>query len=226
MSLNPIGNNIWEVTTSHIMLGAEFPLRMLVMRGPDGSVTLVSPISLSDELAAAIDAVGPVRAIVAPNLFHHTYLAAASQRYPDAAVWGPVGLEKKRPDVAFTHQVAVTDQTVHAPADGVELLAVGGVPGLGELSVFHQPSRTMYLADMIMNIQQEAGLYTRTLFKLEGVWRRPSVPRLMRLMTRDKQALLATASVWADRWAPERIAPGHGSLVEPAIDVLAREFAG
>jgi hypothetical protein len=222
--MNSIDTDIWEVLTTHTMLGARFPLRMLVIRDGDGGLTLVSPVGISDELASELAAAGEVTTLIAPNLFHHMYLAAAAKRYPDAAIWAPAGLEKKRGDVRFTTQVRGDDTSVHVPAAGIELRAVGGLPGVGELSVFHAASRTMYTADMVMNITGSAGLYTRALFWIEGVWQRPAVPRLMRLLTKDKAALAATARHWKEKWAPLRIAPGHGALVENAAELLAREF--
>ena len=56
-----------------------FPFRMTVRRTARG-VVVGSPIEMDDALAAEIDALGPVRAIVAPNALPHVFLEGARRR--------------------------------------------------------------------------------------------------------------------------------------------------
>ncbi|HEX6240133.1 MAG TPA: hypothetical protein VFZ61_04545, partial [Polyangiales bacterium] len=60
----------------------QLPARMSVLPLRDGTLALVSPIPIDDALAAQLDRLGPVSLLIAPNLLHHLYLGAASQRYP------------------------------------------------------------------------------------------------------------------------------------------------
>lgn len=52
----------------------DFSTRMTVIRLPDGGLFLHSPIRLDDGLRAELDALGTVRAVVAPNKAHHLYV--------------------------------------------------------------------------------------------------------------------------------------------------------
>ena len=51
----------------------DFGTRMTVVRLSDGGLFLHSPIRLDGGLRAQLDALGEVRAIVAPNRFHHLF---------------------------------------------------------------------------------------------------------------------------------------------------------
>ena len=99
--LGSVGEGIWTAAAPLALAGAEFGTRMTVVRLADGGVMLISPIEVDDALAAEIDVIGPVRAVVAPNAFHHFYFAAVAKRYPDAAYFLAAGTEEKLGDDAL-----------------------------------------------------------------------------------------------------------------------------
>src|SRR5690606_37376394 len=72
-------------------------LRMAVVRLPDGAVWLHSAVPVVDAVAAAIEAIGPVRHVVVPSLLHDLHAAAALARWPEARLYGPEGLAARRP---------------------------------------------------------------------------------------------------------------------------------
>ena len=78
--LESVGEGVWTAAAPLALAGAEFGTRMTVVQLADVGVMLISPIEVDDALAAEIDAIGPVRAIVAPNAFHHFYFAAVAKR--------------------------------------------------------------------------------------------------------------------------------------------------
>ncbi|MEJ2458635.1 MAG: DUF4336 domain-containing protein [Novosphingobium sp.] len=51
-----------------------FPTRMTVVRLSDGALWVHSPIAPDEDLFAAVDALGPVRHLVAPNSIHYWYM--------------------------------------------------------------------------------------------------------------------------------------------------------
>ena len=81
--------------------GFPYPTRMAVARLSDGSAWVWSPVALSDELAEAVEAVGPVRNIVSPNKIHHLFLGEWSRRWPNARVHAPPGLARRKPELRF-----------------------------------------------------------------------------------------------------------------------------
>ena len=81
---------------------------MTCIRLDDGSLFVHSPVKLDAELRKAVDERGPVRAVVAPNRFHHLFVGEWAAAYPDASVYGAPGLEEKRPDLRFDGSVPET----------------------------------------------------------------------------------------------------------------------
>ena len=81
--LEPFGRELWlsDGPTLHF-LGFPYPTRMAVARLADGGLFVWSPIALDAELAVEVDALGPVRHLVAPNGLHHLYLAQWVSPYP------------------------------------------------------------------------------------------------------------------------------------------------
>lgn len=83
--LQQFGEEIWTVDGPTVSVaGFAYPTRMIVIRLSDGSLFLWSPTALSSELQAAIDRLGPVRHIIAPNSLHHLFVGAWQAAYPAA----------------------------------------------------------------------------------------------------------------------------------------------
>jgi hypothetical protein len=99
--LDQLEHNLWTVRGPQRFLGAEVGTRMTVIRLDDGGLWLHSPVRIDPSIRADLDALGPVRFIVAPNRFHHLYVAAYAEASPQAKLFGAPGLDKKRRDLRF-----------------------------------------------------------------------------------------------------------------------------
>src|SRR5258708_39941916 len=100
--LQPFGEEIWIAdgpTTA--VIGFRYPARMAVIRLSGGALFIWSPIPLSVELRAAVDALGEVRYLIAPNSLHHLFLGEWRGAYPGAKAYAPPGLRRRRADIAF-----------------------------------------------------------------------------------------------------------------------------
>jgi hypothetical protein len=75
--------------------------RVTVIRLADGSLFLHSTVPLDADLRAALDELGPVRAIVAPSKAHHLFVGDYVGGYPHAKLRGAPGLPEKRKDLKF-----------------------------------------------------------------------------------------------------------------------------
>ena len=94
MSLDPIPDGLWCVNGHFDTPFFRGSTRMTVIRGAE-SLILYSPVALSPEDRQALAAIGPVAAIISPNLYHHMFLRAAVEAFPSARVFVPEGLEAK-----------------------------------------------------------------------------------------------------------------------------------
>ncbi len=192
---------------------------MTTVRLPDGGLLLHSPIPISDSLAEALAALGPVRHIVAPSQLHHLYFGEVAARYPDATTWAAPGLAAKRPDLRFQQTLQQDDPPW---ADVLEPLWVDGIPWMNETAFFHAASGTLLVTDLFFHITHAPNWQSRLLFSLVGVYGRPAQSLLVRLQTRDKAAAAASARRILDR-PIQRLVPCHGIIVEEgAQDQIAR----
>jgi hypothetical protein len=95
----PLAEGLWvvdgPVVQMRYLLGTTLPFstRMTVVRVSGATLWLHSPTERTPELQRAIDALGPVSVLVAPNRLHWMALGAWQQAYPAAVTWGAPGLE-------------------------------------------------------------------------------------------------------------------------------------
>lgn len=200
---------LWTVDQDLRILGARLGSRASILRLADGRLALHSAVPFTVEEAAAIDALGEVALIVAPNLFHHLSLAAAAARWPGAAVMGPPGLaEKVRGLPAMTLL-----PSSGAVAPGLEVVAVGGMSKVGEHVFFHRESGSLLITDLCFHFVDVDHWWTRTFMGLNQAYGLLTLSRLGRSMIDDKAAL--RKGVDAVLALPfERIGLCHGRPIE------------
>ena len=216
MTLQALGEGLRTVSTSiRLGRGLELPLRCTVGTLSTGGVALISPVAFDDAAAAAIEALGPVEHLIAPNLLHHLHLPAAIARWPRARVHGAPELSKKRPDVRFDAVLGSELIDRH-----LETIAIAGAPAISEHALFHRPSRALVVTDLLFHVHRPRGVLTPWILRLVGA---PAgtlaQSRLWRLSTKDRAAAAASARALLEL-GPERLVLAHG---EPVLeDVPAR----
>ncbi|EYF03932.1 DUF4336 domain-containing protein [Chondromyces apiculatus] len=219
--LTPFGTGLWIIAAPLKMLGMHLGTRMTVVRLQDGSVLLHSPIVIDDALAQEIDAIGPVRHIVAPNVFHHLYVAPAAARWPEARVYIAPGLTKKRPDLRPA--TLFTDSADLPFAGELEPLTIRGSM-MDETVLLHRASKTLVSVDVVENFHATDHLPTRIYLQLSGVWKKPGWGRFMRFVYRDRKAARESIDRIL-RWDFDRLALAHGEPIETsAKEIVAQTF--
>ena len=147
--MRPLAENLWCVDRSFRLLGAEFGVRSVICRLPDGGLWVHSPVALDDDLVAVVDGLGPVRHLVAPNTFHHLFIGDWVAAYADASVWAAKGLARKRPDLA--EYPVHGDDVPAAWQDALSAHRVAGMPALKETVFLHRASRTLIVTDLFFH---------------------------------------------------------------------------
>lgn len=211
MAIRTLAPDVYAVTSCiELGLGFALPLRCTIVRGTDGGVVVVAPSALDEEAVSFIGALGPVRAIVAPNRLHHLSLAAASARWPAAKVYAAPGLADKLAGVRIDH--TLSDGT-GALGEALTTVAVQGAPGLSELVLLHRPSKTLVVTDLVFNVREPSGWLTPLVLRAVGAHRRLAQSRALRLMVKDRAAAAASARrvVALDF---DRLVMAHGEVVE------------
>lgn len=217
--LEVVTDNLWAAAAPQTFAGLHVGTRMTVIRLASGAIALHSPIPMDLELIAEINALGPVRHIICPNLFHHLYAGDAQRLWPDALLHGPARLHSKRKDLHF-HQTL--SETLHPElAADLQAISISGSL-LNETVLYHPASRTLIASDLVEHWQTCAHAPTRVYLKLNGALGKITWPRVMRALYINRKA--ARASVDRILALPvERIVIGHGELIRDNAREALRE---
>jgi hypothetical protein len=161
---------------------------MTVCRLPGGGLALISPVRSDATLRASIDALGPVRAIISPNLMHHLFVGDWIEAYPEAQSFAPPGLAAKRPDLKTNHVLGPEFDDNFGEA--LSRFPIDGIPKLNESLFFHRVSRALIATDFCFFMPKATGLTGLFAFAT-GIHKRPVCEPSVRILIRDKDAFRA-----------------------------------
>src|SRR4051794_894395 len=153
--LQQFGRELWIVDGPDVVIaGFHYPTRMAVIRLSDRSLFICSPIKLTNALRAAIDGLGQVQHIVAPNSLHHLSVPEWKRAYPGAKVYAPPGLRRKRQDIVFDADLG------QAPspdwAGEIDQVIMQGNLVTREVVFFHAMSGTVLFTDLLQQLPGNA----------------------------------------------------------------------
>jgi hypothetical protein len=211
-TLTPFGPGIWTATDPIRIpyVGVRVTATMAVVELPGQGVLLFSPVEMTPERRAAVESLGKVAHLYAPNTFHHLWLGEWADAYPGAVVHAPGALRAKRPELRIdrehdrdsTGDLSAAFDEVHIDGFAFE-----------ETVLVHRPSETLLVADLVHNIGRPTGRWTRFYARTMGFYDRIAVSRAIRWLTFTDRAA-ARKSI--DRLAEckfDRMVFGHGSPI-------------
>ena len=201
----------------------DFSTRMTVIRLADGSLFLHSPIRLDDGLRSELDGLGEVRALIAPNRAHHLFVSDWCAAYPNAKLYGALGLPVKRKDLRFAGMLG--DEPRPEWRGDIEQRTVRGAPMLNEVVFFHPSSRTLIFTDLIFNVPRNRPWGIPFVFRLMGAGGHFGPHRFVRWMIRDKEAARESLGKIL-RWDFDRVIVAHGDFVESGGHRKVRDAFG
>lgn len=208
------GSGLWIVDGPTVTAagGFRYPTRMAVIRLADGGLLVWSPVALDDALRQAIDALGPVRCLVAPNALHHVFLGEWRRAYPEALTFAAPGLREKRRDIAFDGVLG--DGAPAAWAGEIDQVVLRGNLITTEVVFFHRRSRTVLFCDLLQQLPRDWFNGWRAIVaRLDlMVGSEASVPRKFRLAFIDRRA----ARDGLERilsWPFEKVLMAHGEPI-------------
>ncbi len=123
--MRELAEGLWVEDRRFRVAGLEVGTRMTVVRLEDESLFLHSPVALDAELRAELEAIGPIRHVVAPNLHHHVYLADYRE-LPQVQIYASPGLSSKRKDIHF--DACLTDEPPEAWRGQIDQHCFQGAP--------------------------------------------------------------------------------------------------
>ncbi len=219
-TLKPFADSVWivdgpEIRMNYFGIRLPFPTRMTVVRLPDGTLWVHSPIAWDDALGEAVAALGPVAHLVAPNTLHYWYLPEWQERFPEARSYGPPGLEKRA-----RRKVRVDETLGSEPPEawrGVFDQCVFPGSILTEVDFLHRPTRTLILTDLIENFEPERIRHRllRWTMRLFGpVEPDGKAPFDMQWSFAGHRGAVRASARQIVGWKPERVVLAHGRCYE------------
>ncbi len=212
-----------EIRMTYGPIKLPFPTRMTIVRLTGGGLWIHSPIAPDEGLFEAVDSLGEVQHLIAPNSIHYWYMADWIERYPQATTYAVPDLAEtaKRPfridhrlelDAGFDWQ------------DEVDFLLVPGTM-VSEAVFFVQGGNVLILTDLIENFEPKRvhNPLLRWLIRLAGA--DGGAPYDLRMTFRPKMKLVREQVGRMLEWPVERIVMAHGKPVEEdARAMLGRSF--
>jgi hypothetical protein len=148
-ALTNLAPDLWIATRSFTNELGVVTSRMTVIRLKDGRILIHSPVPIEQDLRSAVENLGQVAALIAPNLFHHQFLSEWSSAFPNAKAFCAPGLVAKRSDFKFDG--VLEDVSPPEWRGQVDQLVIDGIPEYGEVVFFHRASSTFVVSDLVFN---------------------------------------------------------------------------
>jgi len=202
--------------------GFPYSTRMAVARLANGELWVWSPVALTDALADAVEAIGPVRHIVSPNKIHHLFLSQWQERWPDARLYAPPGLARRKPGLRFDAELQ--DEPDPAWSEEIDQVIFRGSLAMEEVAFFHKASRTAIICDLIQRFDPERMTgWKGMLMRLDSlVGKHGSTPREWRASFLRRGPARAARQKLLD-WNPERLLIAHGACAQSGATEIIRK---
>lgn len=187
-----VHENVWVIERGYYHSVVDVGGKTTIIRLDDGRLFVHSPLPLDAELKAAVDELGTVSAVVAPNDEHRSFVVHWKKQYPNATFLAPPGLISRHPEGPFTAELS-SENTTHASyADDSQSILqfyCGPFAYLNETVFYHAPSKTLITTDIAMNFTNDVPTTTQLAnFLLSRVF----MPFIFWRTTNDRTAFKST----------------------------------
>lgn len=226
--LQPFGQDIWTVDGDTVRMFGVLPFttRMAVIRLATGGLWVHSPVAPTPERLRAINALGPVEHLVAPNKIHSLGIEPWKAHCPAAKVWASPAFSTRHPDIVLDE--ALTNGVDTIWSGEISHRAVEGHAILDEVVFLHKPSKTLIITDLIQKHEAASEpWFWRSVKRLNGIWGAGGgVPRDVQLSIQNKAAFRRSLDAIL-AWDFENLAIAHGHCLRGgAKEDVSRAFRG
>jgi hypothetical protein len=195
---------------------------MTVLRLAADELLLYSPVAMTSERRAAVDALGRVTHLYSPNLFHHLYLGQWADAFEGAKVHAPKGLAKKRPDLRIDRLHGSQEPAFEGLIDE---LPIAGCR-LREAALYYRPSRTLLVADLVHNVGRPEHTWSKIYTQAMGFYDKVTLSRVLKWTAFSDRAAARRSLEQLFALPFERLILGHGApLTNGAKDALREAYA-
>ena len=218
----PFAEGIWVDIGPARILGMRLTTTMTVLRLRDGSLLLHSPLALTAERRAAVEALGPVAHLYAPSRFHDARIGEWAIAYPSAQLHAPAGLVKERRDLRIDRVLGSVSEPAFVGV--LDELRIDGFR-LEETVLIYHPAQTLVVADLVHNVGRPQHWWTKFYARTMGFYDCVALSRMLRWAAfSDRAAARRSIDELLTR-SFDRLIVGHGEpLTAGGREALARAF--
>ena len=202
---------IWVSERPLWFAGVRLRVRTTVLRLEDGGLLLHSAPEPTEELCAALRALGEVRWIVVPNRYHHLGAPATAARFPSAKVVGPASATARNSQLRL--DLGLRDDGFLAAVKELDAIPLDGCDFLDETVLFHRPTASLIGADLAICASPRDHWTWRWVARLTGCYQKLRAPPDVRAKTKRNDA----AARLIDRMAAlplKRLLVAHADAIE------------
>jgi hypothetical protein len=216
-----LSERLWRIEGA--LPGMPLQRVMTVARRGDGGMVVHNAIAVDDAALGALEALGPVAAIVVPSGYHRLDAGVYHDRYPGARVICPRGARTKVEQV-----VPVTGGYEDEPADPAVALETldGTAASEGAMIVRDGDGVSVVLNDIVFNMPHQGGV---TGFMLRWITASTGGPRVSRIarwfLAKDKPALRNHLERLAGTPGLRRIVVSHHEVIDRDPARVLRDVA-
>ena len=206
-----LAENLWLLAYPLKMLGADLRRNVTLIRLRSGKMVIHSTAPFSPEDVAAIRTLGEPGWLLDGILRHDTFAKEGRSAFPGIPYLAPEG---------FSEAVGFATTTIVPPPmewDG-ELLAleIQGAPEARDTALFHVPSRTLILTELVFNFGSDEPIWTELLLRAAvGGEHHPGMSRPVKAGVKDEAAFKSSLATILG-WDFDRVIVGHGDVIEQA----------
>jgi hypothetical protein len=223
--LLPFAEGVWvdsEPVRNFGNIGLRLNATMTVLRLSDESLLLYSPVAMTPRRRAAVEALGPVAHLYAPNLYHHLWIGEWATAFPSARVHAPARLAKKRRDLRIDRVHGSASEPAFAGV--IDELRIEGFR-LEESVLVYRPSRTLVVADLVHNVGRPQHGWTKFYVRTMGFYDRVALSRMLRWAAFSDRVAARRSLDQLLALAFDRLVVGHGEpLTTGAREALVAAY--
>jgi hypothetical protein len=209
-TLTPFAEGVWVDTEPVRFLGLRLTATMAVIRLDNESLLLYSPVAMTPERRAAVEALGSVAHLYAPNLYHHLWIGEWATAFPSARLHAASGLAQKCRDLRIDRTHGEAPEPAFAGV--VDELLIDGFL-LKESVLLYRPARTLVVADLVHNIGRPRHRWTTFYTRTMGFYDRVAVSRMIRWTAFPNRAAARRSLDELLARPFDRLIVGHGAPV-------------
>ena len=219
-----VPDSIWATERPVWFGGVRIRSRTTVVRLSGGALWVHSPCPPTDDVCAALDALGEVRWIVVPNRFHHLQTPATAARYPKALVVGPKTAQARNPHVSLAMGTDDPEYLRSTPELAAIQLRERSFSRRDSPVFFHPASGSLIAADLLISACARDHWTWRMAARIWGRYGKVRTPPDVRMKTRANTAV--AESIAQMRALPlQRILVAHADpITDRPVEQLAEAW--